>query len=168
MFGWIGRVFSAGVRDVSSFALNLMHVAIRGLYGFLHTIFGDVADAWHVLFSAANTLATRLDAFGAEVVNTFFHILKVWIPDFTKWVTKHLLAPLLTVIKWINKQGAEVYHYISHPAALAALLGMPLVAWMESNAWNIAAKLGEFFAHLFMRNVKRFLILMEDIIHAAL
>jgi hypothetical protein len=168
MFAWIGRVFSAGARDVSTFALNLMHVAIRGLYGFLHTIFGDVGDAWSVLFKAANTLATRLDAFGNEVVNTFFHIIKVWIPGYTKWIGKHVYSPLISAIRWIGKEGAEVYHYISHPTSLAALLGYPIVAWLESNAWNVAEKLGEFFAHLFMRNVKRFMILMEDIIHAAL
>jgi hypothetical protein len=168
MFRWIGSIYNSATGAVDDAVRSFVHVLINGLYSFLHTIFGLVGDAWKLYRDANSQLRKGLEDFSVAVQSAFHRIIKVWIPDFTRWVTRHILDPLLGAIRWIDNEGRIMWHYLTHPADLVNLIWDYLIVKTEHEAWNISGKLGKFFVSLFAHNMKRFLLLIEDIIHAAL
>jgi hypothetical protein len=88
------------------------------------------------------------------------------------WVIIHVLTFLYLLIKaifsWIAGAGSTMWHYFTHLADFADLLLLPLAAAFELASWDIAAKLGQFFLSLIVRNVVKFATLVESIVDAVL
>lgn len=89
-----------------------------------------------------------------------------------EWVLVHVLAYLLgrilDLVSWITGIGSTMWHYFTHLADFADLLFWFLVAALESRAWDVADKLGEFLLALIIRNLGRFARLLETIIDAVI
>lgn len=90
-------------------------------------------------------LRTHLDAFGDDVARGFHDLYT-----------------------WVDREGREVWYYISHPGKLVDLIWDDLISKLEGDAWNVGDKLGKFLLSLILHNIKRFALLVEDIVHAVL
>lgn len=145
MFGWIKQAYDWASGRVDSTIASWVRALISGLYSFMSVIFGRVSKAWHDLWRAANMMRSRLDVFGRDIVTRFTE-----------------------VYGWINKEGRLVYCYITHPSKLAALVFDALIVELERQAWSVGERLGKFFLSLILHNIKRFALLVEDILDAIL
>jgi hypothetical protein len=100
------------------------------------------------------------------------HLVWSWIVDVRNWAWSHIWVPLKSyadqIWRDLLKWGYTAWWYITHPAALAELLGDPLVLWLEVNAWRIGRQLGTFALALVVHNLRRFAQLAEDVIAAVL
>lgn len=88
------------------------------------------------------------------------------------WVRDNVYTPLLKSLtgawQWITQRGETLWHYLTHPDMLAALLFDSLIALLEREAWAVADKLGRFALSLVARNLRQFAALVEDILNAIL
>lgn len=87
MFGWIEHIFSSAGNAVSGAVKALVHAAIRGLYGFLHTIFGTVFKAWHDLHDGMSRLVWGQLEFIRDVYNALRNLFKIQVPRLDKRIT---------------------------------------------------------------------------------
>lgn len=62
----------------------------------------------------------------------------------------------------------KAWWWVTHPAALAAMLLWHLVAALERNAFAAAQHLAEFALHLVLHNLRRLLHLAEAVLVAVL
>lgn len=143
MFKWIDNAWKSVTGFIDSNIANWVRDLIHGLYFFLNIIFGNVGGAW-------SDLKDIVDFFGAKLVTHFDAIYRA-ISD---------------AYKWINKEGFLVYWYLTHPAQLIDLLWESLIVKLETEAWQVAPRLGKFFLSLLLGNLNRFLNLIEDVFDA--
>jgi len=168
MFNWIARAFNVVTGAIDSTVQRWVHDLINGLYSFLHIIFGDIGKAWHDLWTDIGTFWHYIDQFGTSVYRALRHLYLVWIPDIVHWVERDILDPLLRALRWIEHEGAIVWHYISHPATLVDLIYNDIIRKIEATAWDTAKLLGRFTVALIYHNLEKFLTLMEDVLDAIL
>jgi hypothetical protein len=145
VFNWIRHWFDAATGKIDSVVASWVHAVIHGLYEFLSIIFSGVGDAWTELEHWVSGFAHEINLFADKIWRAFDD-----------------------AYRWINHEGWLVYHYLSHPSLLVDLLWDHIIVKLEKEAWNVADRLGRFFASLFIRNLRHFLLLMEDILHAVL
>lgn len=168
MFNWIGKAYDAVSGAIDNTVARWVHDLVNGLYSFLHIIFGDVGKAWHDFWTGIGILRHYADEFGTAVYRALRHLFVVWIPDIIHWVERDILDPLLRALRWIEHEGAIIWHYISHPADLVELIYNDLIRKIESAAWDTAKILGRFAVALVYHNLERFLTLAEDVLDAIL
>lgn len=88
------------------------------------------------------------------------------------WVIVHVLIFLykfiVTLLTWVAREGATMWHYFTHLDEFAMLLFWHFVTALERLAWDVAKVLGEFLLALIVRNVVRFATLVETIVDAVL
>jgi hypothetical protein len=145
MFGWIRNAFDWASGKIDDTIRGWVSDLIHGLYAFLHLIFGAVGAGWDELSRYAYDLRVALDKFSSATARGFDDLYH-----------------------WINKEGREVFYYITHPAKLVDLIWDDILAKLEREAWTVGERLGKFFMSLILHNLKRFMLLLEDILHAAL
>ena len=168
MLTWLANAVGRAGSAVSSAVTGWVHAVIAGVYSFLHSIFGDVRGAWRDFVTGALLLRNALDDFGSEVARGFELLFEKWIPGIIKWVTNTVYKLALDAWHWITTDGAKIYYYITHPAALVDLIFDALLAEIENTAWDTAEKLGSFSVALIWKNLPKFLALIEDILDAIL
>lgn len=168
MFGWLHRAYDAVTGTIDSAVRAWVHTIVAGLYSFLHSIFGEVGNAWDDFLKDVRAFKAGIGLFIDEAAGLFHHLIKVWIPHFTRWVTKHILDPLLGALRWIDQKGQTVWHYFTHPATLVDLIFEYIIAKLEHTAVATSRKLGRFFLSLFIHHAKELLKLIEDIVDASL
>lgn len=166
MFSWIAKAYDWATGKIDGTIAGWVHDVISGLWGFLHSLFGGIIDAWNDLYNDAKHLADGIESLGKEVYGWIAWFLHDFWHAWIAWVTKHILDPLIGAVKWIAHEGSIIWHYISHPADLVDLIFDPLIAKIEAEAWDIGGKLGKFFLSLIIKNVAQFARLIEDIIDA--
>jgi hypothetical protein len=145
MFNWIDKAYQWLSGKVDSVLASWVHDVVRGFWYVLNALFGNVTSAW-------SQLKDIFDFFGSKIERYFNETYRA-ISD---------------AYNWINTRGYLVYYYITHPAKLVDLLWEALIANLESTAWETADRLGKFFLSLFLRNLEKFLMLIEDILNAVL
>lgn len=124
---------------VRNFALRLYHTLL--------------AWAWREI-QAAEQLARRL------------------VDDLRQWAYRDIWLPLLHLAadarRDIQRWAWPAFWYITHPDALAGLIGDALVSWLEANAWRVGRRLGTFLLALLVHNLRQVLALVEDVLSAVL
>lgn len=145
MFNWIDKAYQWLSGKVDSVLASWVHDIVRGFWYVLNALFGNVTGAW-------SALKDVFDFFGSKIERYFNEVYRA-ISD---------------AYNWINTKGYLVYYYITHPAQLVDLIWEALIANLESTAWETADRLGKFFLSLFLRNLEKFLMLIEDILNAVL
>jgi hypothetical protein len=145
MFSWIDKAYQWLSGKVDSVLASWVHDVVRGFWYVLNALFGNVTGAW-------SALKDILDFFGSKIERLFDETYRA----------------IRDTYDWINNQGYLVYYYITHPAQLVDLLWEALIANLETTAWETAERLGKFFLSLFLRNLEKFLTLIEDILNAVL
>jgi hypothetical protein len=125
--------------------------------------------AWRELMKLGHLIADVRDWAIREFLK-FLHWVLALLSSLEHWVITHIWDPLDRAItlawRWIAHEGTIVWYYITHPAKLVDILWQPLLAAIESNAWSAGSALGGFFLALVVHNVKRFVLLLEDIVMA--
>lgn len=126
--------------------------------------------------TAAERLAVRLYnaavAYVVRLVRAAEALALRLVNDVRQWAWRDIWLPLLQLARDARRDLARwawpAFWYITHPDKLAALLGDQLVSWLESNAWRVGRRLGEFTAALVLHNARRLAVLAEDIAAAIL
>jgi hypothetical protein len=212
MFGWIGRIWNWGVTNVGDPVSSWVRDFVQGVFGWIHTLFGHIGEAWHQFFIVGVDLNHGIKALGHATWDSLHRLFYITIPRLiawaghqlarlghdiatlttwiarrveqlvarivhdiavlTHWVVVHIFDPLkrdiLSAWHWITSRGELVFYYITHPDKLAMLIFDSLIALLERTAWQVAPKLGKFFLSLVIHNLRRFTLLLEDIIMAVL
>jgi len=212
VFGWITRAWHWAVGNVGGPVVGWVRDLIHGVFGFLHTIFGHVIDAWPDMWHAARNLWHELDSFGRWAGHALWHLFRVWIPGIIRWAKrellkawhdlmsvyhwairefdrlKHWVAQLIDAVRswiindiwrplsrslvavwhWLRHEGSILWFYITHPGKLVDLIWEALILKLEQDAWKTTSLLGGFFLGLFVHNMKRVALLLEDMINAVL
>lgn len=105
MFGWIEGIFHKAGSAVDSAVQALVHAAIRGLYGFLHSLFGNVIKAWENFYNAVVVLSVGQLNFIRAVYNTFVNLFKILLPHINNRITANNITinnRVTTVVKDYN------------------------------------------------------------------
>lgn len=145
MFNWIDNAWHRVTGTIDSTVASWVHALVRGLYSFLSSIFLPVGSAWSYLWT--------------HVIN--YH-------DWLGKLSTEIYRALDDAYDWINKEGYEVYYYITHPVQLVELIYDDIIAKVESTAVSTAEKLGKFTLALIIKNVKTIVTIAEDIFDAVL
>jgi hypothetical protein len=87
MFGWIENLFARAGNAVDNAVKALIHVAISGIYGFLHSLFGNVIRAWDQHYNAVRAYISAELEFLRDVYNAFIRIFRVHIPRLDRRIT---------------------------------------------------------------------------------
>jgi len=145
MFNWIDSAWHRATGAIDSTIANWVHALVRGLYSFLHVIFGDVGRAWDNYWREVHGFIAGARLFADKVIGA-----------------------LKDAFDWINKEGYLVYYYISHPIKLVDLVYDALLGKIESTAVDTAERLGKFFLAFILKNLKTFITVLEDIVNAVL
>jgi hypothetical protein len=122
--------------------------------GFLHkliwTIFGDLVRALDTLRRLA----------WSWILTLWRNVLRfVWDP-----LKRYADLIWHDLLKW----GWTAWWWITHPESLAGFLFWHIIRWLEFFAWEAGKQLGTFGLSLVRHNLRRFLILIEDIVSAVL
>lgn len=179
---WAGRIF-ASVGDAWNDLWNAHGGLLAGLEHFAWRVWRhlvaivqrDLPWLYQAIVGLKRLLVRYVAWLWAHVRGLYLILVKIirrTAADITSWVQRDIWAPLKRqadriwhdLIQW----GYTAWYYITHPDKLAALVGPALVAWLEGEAWSLGGKLGTFFVALFVRNLRRVALLVEDILHAAL
>jgi hypothetical protein len=166
MLNWIARAYNWATGKIDTTVASWVNTIVRGIWSFLASIFGVVTDAWNLYWAAAKAMSSAVDSFFGEVYHWTVWWLKVYWHQWLQWLNTHVVAPLTTAYNWVVHEGATIWHYISNPADLVALIWSPLVTHLEAEAWTVGELLGKFFLSLVIKNLTRFVSLLEDIIDA--
>ena len=146
MLNWLRSIWQSVTGGISAVIQAFVHALVAGVCLVLDFIFGNVKSAWNELVTAAKDVATGAHILGSAVWNQLDKILTYYIPTFamTAW--------------W----------WVTNPDSLALVMLWHLLKWLEHYAWTAAQYLGEFAFALFLRNIKRFALLIETIITAVI
>lgn len=172
MFGWIEHLFSSAGNAVTGAVKALVHAAIRGLYGVLHTIFGRVFDSWHMLHDALVHDAWGELEFIRDVYNAIRNLFKIQVPRLDKRITivNITINARITIINKILNKRIDV-ETAQRKAAILSLLAwvikhvlLPFLAfsamvakWLAHEGvtmWHYFTHLPEFAELLFWHIVK--------------
>lgn len=156
--GFIDRAIQLSVHVLVVLATILHHVIPtlhRLLSDFIRMVFKYARDVYHFTVTAIDDLRKWTQAA---------------LNDLHRFVVNDVYDPLFKSLTgawhWITHEGALVFFYITHAPQLVDLFWDALIAKLEAEAWNIAQKLGSFALSLVVRNLGRFVSLVEDILNA--
>lgn len=100
------------------------------------------------------------------------HLVERTRNDIVGWAQRDIYDPLKSyadriwndLVKW----GYTAWYWVTHPDKFAVLLFWPIIGLLNANAWDAARVLGEFLTALFLHNLRKVAMLLEDILHAVL
>jgi hypothetical protein len=144
----------------TSFAI-LYRVLLPRIIARAEQLFGEAVKYAKGIYDFA---VREIDRLGRLIVTTADHLWHDVITD----VWDPLFKSVTTALKWIGREGALVLYYITHPDKLVELIWNAILSRLEATAWDTGALLGKFFLSLVVRNLKRFALLLEDILDAIL
>lgn len=156
MFGWIEGIFKKGVAAVGSGVIDLIHLAVRGLYAFLHGVFGAVSGAWSGLWHDSVSLWAGVRRFANAVYQKFIWVLRHLVPyleSYIKWVRTILDKALDAARKFLYDLILATYHWAlgvfeaTRKWAVDTIF-KPLYTFILK-AWNWVVKRGEAMWHYF-------------------
>ncbi len=90
MFGWIDRIWHWGITNVGDPVASWVRDFVRGVFGWLDTLFGHIGNAWSDLAGAAYWLRRAIDSFGHDVFDTLGRLFYITIPRLIRWAGREL------------------------------------------------------------------------------
>lgn len=132
MFGWIDSVWNSVTGAVSGAVRDFVHTLVRGLYSFVHTIFGALWNAWNWYWDGVYALWAGAREFAVSVYHTFIRILKAIIPylqNYIHWVRVFLGHVINVAVRALTDFINGIYHW-----ALKSLEA--LKAFVINDVWN--------------------------------
>lgn len=175
IFGHVGdgwHVFWTGANWVWRTAQHFGSEIHDCLYVFFHIVIPNVVRWASTQLKRLEDYANRIYNFARQWVQNLIKRIEQAVINLSQWVTTHVWLPLkrdfLQAWNWISHNGDILWHYLTHPDQLAALLFDSLLTLLEKEAWTAGRRLGKFFLALFLHNLNQVLALVEDIVTAVL
>lgn len=131
MFGWIERIFTWGVANIGGTVVGWVRDFIHGLYGFLHTAFGNVKGAWADLRADVGHFWGAIDEFGREIWRAFWHVVHKIIPDVIRWLLRqivHVERFAQYILRWAVAKAEWLLGKIESEIAF-------VIRWARDNIW---------------------------------
>lgn len=132
MWGWITKLFDSVAGAIDETVRRWVHDLIAGLYGFLHTIFGNVVKGWEYFWNAARNLRAGLNRLADEAWQTFYHLYRFVVPTIIKWAELYFAT--------LRKFTLEVWQWAERTAAalIARIIATArdLQKWVVNDIWN--------------------------------
>lgn len=132
MFGWIDGLFHRAASAVSGAVSDLIHFAVRGLYAFLHGVFGAVGNGWRDFWNNAVALWAGMRRFTSAVYQKFIWVLRHIVPyleDYIKWVRTILTRALEAAARLLSEAIQALYHQV-------LIFLDQLRKWAINEIWN--------------------------------
>ena len=117
MWGWITRVIGGAAGIVDETIRRWIGGLIAGVFGFIHSVFGLVGDAWLDMWRAADVLWRYAGDFAYATYVKLSHILRIVIPDVVRWADKFIHGVwtyAINVFHWAIKEFDRLRHDIAH------------------------------------------------------
>ncbi len=117
MFGWIGRIWQWGVSNVGDPVASWVHDFVRGIFGWLATLFGHIGEAWHAVFTVGVLLFHAAEAFGHAIWEEFYRLFVIALPRLIRWAGHELTLLGHAIRALYNRLVRDVinlYHHIAH------------------------------------------------------
>jgi hypothetical protein len=173
VFGLVGKAWALFVRGVHDFmaAIDKLGAEIIAFASWLVHVEIPAILRWAgaELAKLSSALANIYD-WAVKAIADVIRRIEAAISDVTKWVLRNVWDPLKAyadkIYNDLLKWGFYAYNVLTHPQALADSLLLFLVNSLERAAWDIGQKLGTFLLALISANIKKLLILIEDIVTA--
>lgn len=111
MFGWIAHLFTSAAGKVDNAVRDFATALVRGLYGFVHLIFGNVVRAWNRYWTAQHMLWIGVVSLSRNVYQALIKIFRHYIPwlaGYIRWVYNQVIH---TLYEWVRKLTALILHY---------------------------------------------------------
>ncbi len=175
IFGDVGTAW----RTFEGTALSFWHGATRfvdnvvaAFYHLFRLIIPAIIREYRKLFTQAENFIKSVYSYVVGRVLYLVHLIAHSIDNLWQLVLRDVWRPLLSSITkawhWITHEGSIVWFYITHPEKLVDLVWDYLIAKLEREAWRTADLLGRFLIALIVRNLRHFVLLIEDILDAIL
>lgn len=116
MFGWLSRIFASAAGAIDDVVRHWVHDVITGLYGFLHTIFSFVGDAWIRLYRDVAGWYEEEGRFIGEAVRAFGDLWIYVIPRVIGWAARELASLLKfaeSILHWAISEFDRLRHDIA-------------------------------------------------------
>lgn len=126
MFGWIEGIFSRAGSTVTDAVKSLVHAAIRGIYGFLHSVFGSVINGWKRFFGDVTGYARSELEWARDVYNALVRLFKHLIP----FLNNRITVVNVTINKRITVVTNILQHNINVETAQRKASILSLLAWI--------------------------------------
>lgn len=175
VFGNVGSAWHdvfAAARWIESTATDLVHWIVTHLTWLIKHAIPALGQLILHYWRDALNFATSLYHDLQRGLQQLTGLARRWVDDALAWVHDHVWAPLVADAKQLRndllKWGFFAYDLLTHPARLAGILVLPLIAAAEAVFWQIAAPAGEFALRLVLANARRFAQLAETILTAVL
>jgi hypothetical protein len=136
MFGWIESVIAAIWDGVTDGVKAFVHFLVRGLYGYLHTLFALEWDAWSFFWQMANILANGMRGLANGLYNFGYRVIHGFIPwlnSLILWVYHAAIGFAQTILDTLSRYIGDVLNW-----ARAAIDGV--IRWIISNVYDPLAR----------------------------
>jgi len=90
MLNWIKHWFTKGAGQIEKTALHWIYVALHGIGGVIHTVFGDVNGAWLVLHRAMWSVMDAIRNAGDLAYHGLWWVIRKGLPDAIAWAAREL------------------------------------------------------------------------------
>jgi len=142
------------------------------LYHLYRTIIPAIIRWARRELNALNIFITKVLRWADREFRIVIKFINRVINDVRIWVIRDIYRPLFGSLEkawhWIFNEGATLWYYLTHLDKFIDLIWDYLLAKIEAEAWNAGKILGKFFLSLFLHNIRRFALLLEDIIMAVM
>lgn len=175
VFGHVGAAWRE-VYDSLTWHLRWAVAFVHSVVSHLDTIITkDIPFLWkyflaqvvhigHLIVAALNQALAFADSLYHKAVNA--------IDALNRWVNTHVLLPLSALIAGLRrdllKWGFFAYQLLNDPGKLAAILARFIVAAILAIFWTVAGPVGEFIAGIILKQLPRFVKLVETILAAVI
>lgn len=122
MFGWIDRIFNWGTANIGGAIIAWVRDFVRGVWGFIDTLFGHVGDAWHEIYMSGVRLVHGMETLGGDVYDALFRLFRIALPNLMAWIVRQITRIVNDILSLANRLATDVINLtkrIVHDVAAA-------------------------------------------------
>ena len=111
--------------------MQAVHWAIRAVTSVVFQVFGNIRNAWSVLYGGYRDLVSGIDSFATAVRNAITYTLRVVIPGILRWAG----AALARLAADLARLGRMLLAEVSRLTAYITARWNALYRWVLANVW---------------------------------
>jgi len=175
---WITQIIR-GIQDVANYVTAVYKILVKFgqsiyniLIGYINRIYNDiqrwVSQLWNQLWKYIQDVyqwAARLIDYLKKLIETS---IKAWSIGLSGTSGRHCTILRWGAWNWITTYGYQAYYLVTHPDALATLLGRYLLSSWLSLMKRYARPIGKWLLHSMISSASGVGSVIEDIITAIL
>jgi len=175
---WITQIIR-GIQDVANYVTAVYKILVKFgqsiyniLIGYINRIYNDiqrwVSQLWNQLWKYIQDVYQ----WAARLIDYLKKLIETSIQSLVNWVIRYIWTPLYNLAmgawNWITTYGYQAYYLVTHPDALATLLGRYLLSSWLSLMKRYARPIGKWLLHSMISSASGVGSVIEDIITAIL